>query len=398
MLNLLDDPVGIRRANADVLSLALMDARNHLLAALAAHKPTRTPAPTPGALRVAAHAGWYQEQWIGCHLQRQRGEACDPAAPRLGGIEPRIDAWLADTTETTAARAPDAATVREYLVQTLDTTLDLLASAGADDAALHFYRQALLHEDRLGETLATELQRAAPPARAARQALCLPAQRWCLGQPVGTAPGTPGLLPHNERGQWDVAVPEFEIDALPVSWARYAEFAQDGGYDRREVWSPAGWAALQAEGRRAPRHVEQLGSGTSGAVLVARASGVQRAAANQPAMHVNRFEAEAWCRWAGRRLVTEPEWEIAAHIGAGLGFVWGDVFEWVAGSARAFPHAGPAAPGCLDRLPADADNNPHGVVKGASFTTRRRWHHPRARRFVPFGHDASHVGFRSCAL
>jgi gamma-glutamyl hercynylcysteine S-oxide synthase len=381
-MNVLDDAAAIRRANADLLSLALMDTRNHLLAALAL-------SATPMALRTAAHAGWYQEHWISCHLQRQRGEACDAFAPRLGGIEPRIEAWLMQP-ETPQA-APDAATVREYLAQTLDTTLDLLASAGADDAALHFYRQALLHEDRLGETLNTALLRASPPARAPRQALCVPAQSWCLGQPVGT----PGLLPHNERGQWRVAVPEFEIDAQPVSWARYAEFAEDGGYDRRDCWTDAGWAALQAEGRRAPLHVEQLG-GTGGAVLVERAGGVQRAAANQPAMHVNRFEAEAWCRWAGRRLATEPEWEIAAHIGAGLGFVWGDVFEWVAGSARAFPDAGPVAPGALDAVPADASG--YGVLKGASFVTRRRWFHPRARRMVPFGHDTAYCGFRSCAL
>ena len=397
-MNLLDDPAAIRQANADLLSLALIDARNHLLAALAAHQHPSTHAPTPEALRLAAHAGWYQEHWISCHVQRQRGEACDAFAPRLGGIEPRIEAWL--TQPGLAHDAPDAATVREYLAQTLDTTLDLLGSAGTGDTALHFYRQALLHEDRLGEALLTALQRAAPPARAARQALCLPAQNWCLGQPAGT----PGLLPHNERGLWDVAVPEFEIDALPVSWARYAEFAEDGGYDRRESWSDAGWAAVQAQGRRAPLHVEQLGgANTGGAVLVERANGVQRAAGNQPAQHVSRFEAEAWCRWAGRRLATEPEWEIAAHIGVGQGFVWGDVFEWVAGSARAFPGAGLAAPGALDAVPAPAvEGNPsgslHGVLKGASFATRRRWMHARARRFVPLVHDTSYCGFRSCAL
>lgn len=379
----LDDPVGMRRAGRELLSLALFDSRNHLLRLLALGE-------TPAALRLAARAGWYQEYWLARHVQRSRGEACEAQGLRLASIEPRIDDWLRDD-----APPPPPDALRGYLADTLEVTLELLGALNdktEDDASLHFFRSSLLHEDRLGETLATQLPwRAAaggPPARADREPLWQPAQRWLLG----SSPG--GLVPQHERWAHEVAVPEFEIDALPVSWARYVEFAEDGGYDRRELWCEPGWAWVQQLGRRAPGRVEQL----HGGVLVARGAGaeagLQRASPAQPAMHVARYEAAAWCRWAGRRLPTEPEWEIAACQGASRGFAWGDVFEWVAGSARAWPGAGHPAPGSLDAAPLPGQ----GVLRGASFATRARWRHPKARRFAAPERDELFCGFRSCAL
>ena len=379
----LDDPIAMRRAGRELLSLALLDSRNHLLRLLALDE-------TPAALRLAAHAGWYQEHWVARHLQRSRGEACDPHGPRLASIEPASDDWLRSDLPP-----PAPGVLRSYLADTLEVTLELLAALNdriEDDASLHFFRCSLLHEDRLGETLATQLPwRAAaggPPARADREALWQPAQRWMLGSVAG------GLVPHHERWAHEVAVPEFEIDALPVNWARYVEFAEDGGYDRRTLWSDAGWAWVQQQGRRAPGRVEQLHGGVLVARGAAAASGLQRASSAQPALHVSRFEAEAWCRWAGRRLPAEPEWEIAACQGAGRGFVWGDVFEWVAGSARAWPGAGMAAPGSLDVDPVAGQ----GVLRGASFATRARWRHPKARRFAAPARDDLFCGFRSCAV
>ncbi len=381
-VNALDDPVGMRHAGRDLLSLALMDSRNHLLRLLAMDEATT-------ALRLAVRAGWYQDHWIARHVQRQRGEACDPRAPRLAGIEPQAESWLNQD-----LAPPTAEQVRSYLAEILDITLELLAAADESDAALHFYRISLLHEDRVCETLTQRLLLGAPPSRAERDALWMPGQRWMLG----SAPG--GLVPQPERWAHEVVVPEFEIDAQPVNWARYGEFSDDGGYDRREFWSDAGWAWVQQEGRRAPRHVEQM----HGGVLVMRGAGktrsLQRAPAHQPVLHATRFEAEAWCRWAGRRLPTEPEWEIAASLGASRGFVWGDVLEWCAGSARAWPGAGLTMPGNVDAaVQGDAQEAPrHGVLRGASYATRSRWAHPKARRYARPERDTLFSGFRSCAL
>jgi len=387
----LDDPHGIRLAGRDLLSLALLDSRNHLLRSLSSW-----PEPPAQALRIALDAGRYQESWIARHVQRQRGEACDPDGVRLGGIEPRIALWLSPV-----GAPPDAQTVRSYLAQTLEITLDLLAGTPDEDPPLHFFRQALLHEDRLVEALAALLQRGAPPARQQRAPLWLPANAWLLGSPR-PADGGSAWTPQSERWAHAVAVPEFEIDPQPVNWQQFAEFAADGGYDRSALWSEGGRAWLQAGAatgtRRAPRHVEQL----RGGVLVRRGgAGVLRAAAGQAAMHLTRFEAEAWCCWAGRRLPTEPEWELAASLASSRGFVWGDVFEWVAGSARAWPGAGASAPGCLDLMPAPDTRGtqpPHGVLRGASFATLPRRHHAKARRFAVPALDSAFSGFRSCAV
>jgi iron(II)-dependent oxidoreductase len=111
-----------------------------------------------------------------------------------------------------------------------------------------------------------------PPARVDREPLWLPAARLQLGSERG------GFVPDNERWADTVSVPEFEIDAQAVSWERYIEFAEDGGYDRTELWTEAGRQWLQAHARRAPRDVEQL----RGGVLLQRGGELQRAPAGQP--------------------------------------------------------------------------------------------------------------------
>ena len=92
------------------------------------------------------------------NVQRQRGEAADATRPRLASIEPRADDWFDpgchDRVQRWRLQLPDAAALRQYLAETLDTTLDLLAGADDSDAGLYVYRLALLHEDRLGEALA----------------------------------------------------------------------------------------------------------------------------------------------------------------------------------------------------------------------------------------------------
>lgn len=369
----------MRQCGRDLLSLALIDTRNHLLRLLSAGE-------SPACMRLAARAGWYQEYWLARHLQRQRGEDCDPDGPRLAGIEPRIDDWCRGEGE-----APTAAALRGYLAESLEVTLDLLAGAAEDDAGLHFFRLAVLHEDRVGELIAEQLHHGAPPQRPEREPIWMPAQVWTLGSPRGC-----GLVPRNERWAHAVPVPAFEIDAQAVNWARFVEFAEDGGYDRSEFWSAAGWEWTTTLGRRAPRHVEQL----RGGVLVQRGAkgdeGLRRAHAAAPVLHVSRFEAEAWCRWAGRRLPTEPEWELAASRASTRGFAWGDVYEWVAGRAAPFsPDAGALA-GDFGAVPEGSPAA--GVLRGASFATRSRGRHPKARRFSLVADDASFCGFRSCAL
>ncbi|MDP3082510.1 MAG: hypothetical protein Q8N44_02290, partial [Rubrivivax sp.] len=88
------------------------------------------------------------------------------------------------------------------------------------------------------------------------------------------------------------------------------------------------------------------------------------------------------------------EWQVAASSAALRGFAWGDVFEWMAGSARAYPGWAPT-PGTLDRVPALASQ---GVLRGASWMTRARQRLPSARRFAAPDSDTMFCGFRSCAF
>lgn len=396
------DPLRIRHAGADLLSLALIDSRNRTLRWLAAFEPhldelvPSTTVDPPWWL--VGHAAWFQEYWIARFPQRQRGEAADGASVRLGSIEPRYDDLFDpschDRPQRWALSCPELGALRHYLAESLETTLDLLSGSADDDAALYFYRLSLYHEDALGEALAVAAQALQLPhgeqapwlpraARAGRDALLFGAQRFMLGSTRG------GFVPANERWAHEESVLEFDIDAQAVSWAQYAEFVADGGYDDARCWSPGGRAWAQTEARRAPRYVEQMRQG----VLVRRHGQVQRTSAAQAAVHVSRHEAEAWCRWAGRRLPSEVEWELAALSGASRGFVFGDVYEWAGGSARNWPGDAGAPPG----TPA-TKSDATAVLRGGSWMTPRRWLHPRARRFVPPARDELFCGFRSCAL
>ena len=160
------------------------------------------------------------------------------------------------------------------------------------------------------------------------------------------------------------ALPDFEIDAQAVSWAQYLEFVRDGGYDEPSNWSAEGWQWVE---REAPRHVDQMRQ----SVLMQRFGKMTRVPMTQPAMHVSWYEADAWCRWAGRRLPTEAEWDEA--VKRGRGFTCGDVWEWLA-----------------DR---DAGGR---VQRGGAWLTAPRLRAPSARRVRAEAVDAGFSGFRSC--
>jgi len=380
----LDDPLALRHAGRELLGLALMDTRNLLLALL----PRLEDAADGTLRRRVLAAGAWPEWWIGRNVQRARGPAAAADLPRLPSLEPRLDEWMA------GADQPSLDELRRYLAATLELTLDLLATAAETDAGLYLFRQALRHEDRLVESLRETLRESAPPPRPDRAPLLVPARRWALGQPAA-AGGEGGYVPEAERGFEDVAVPAFEIDAQPVNWARFAEFAEDGGYDEDTLWSSAGRRWRDASGHRAPAFVEQI----TGGVVVQRGHGarvrLEKAPQQQAAAHVTRHEAEAWCRWAGRRLPLEPEWVLAAATLPRLGFAWGDVHEWVAGRARNF---GAAAEAPAPAAVLDAPRPGLGVLCGASWATLPRWRHAGARRFADPADDQHCSGFRSCAL
>lgn len=391
----------MRSAGRDWLSLALMDARTRTLGWLSVFDGLalsggleRLDPP----LWLIGHVAWYQEYWIGRHLQRRQGAAADPGSARLPSLEPSADRWFSPTASRRAQRweargLPEGEVLRRYLQATLEGTLELLEKTEDEAVALHVFRQALHHEDLAAETLAVLAQALdlSPERQSAAQAQGLTRPWRTLvrrdpiglhGQRVSLGHGEGGWAPEPERGDVTLAVADFEIDAQPVSWAQYAEFVDDGAYDERRWWTEAGWDWLEAVVRRAPRYVEQV----SGGVLARRQGRLQRMPAGQAVLHVSAHEADAWCRWAGRRLPSEAEWALAARQAGARGFAWGEALEWVAGSARALPGGVPPGQG-LTRL-----------LRGGTSQASARLVHPDARRYAAPDADEAFCSFRSCAL
>jgi iron(II)-dependent oxidoreductase len=403
----------LRHATRERLSLSMMDTRNHTLQLLAGFEQALGPylrlaAPVDATppLWLAGHVAWLAEYWIARNPQRGLGPRSPADGVRIASVEPQADPWfdprLAPAAERRRQDLPEFGSLKAYLLDTLETTLELLEGTPDEDDALYFYRMALYHEDLRGEQLVRLAQAAGvplkisvPEGQALRPPLVLPATRWTLGWPDG------GFALDIERGQETVDVPEFEIDAQPVNWSQYVEFIDDGGYDRPELWHPEGWAWLQreadAEGRRGPRYVEQIGV-ASGAVLQTMFGKPRRMGGGQLVMHVTWWEADAWARWAGRRLPTEAEWEIGALQASRRGFRWGEVREWTAGTLRPWSGFSPDA----WTETAELDGRPFfaraRVQRGASFASRTRMKNPRARWWALPEVDEGFVGFRTCAF
>jgi iron(II)-dependent oxidoreductase len=128
----------------------------------------------------------------------------------------------------------------------------------------------------------------------------------------------------NERPAHEVYLPDYWIDGGPVSNGAYLEFVRDGGYRQSEAWSPAGQRWLAESGSHAPQFWERRGDQWT----VNRFGYELPLNLREPVQHVCFFEAEAFARWAGKRLPTEAEWEKAASWDAAAGvkriYPWGD--------------------------------------------------------------------------
>jgi ergothioneine biosynthesis protein EgtB len=402
-----------RTADAPALAQHLRASRAHTLALLDAYEAALgpmlavpcTPQLNPPLWEIG-HIGWFQEFWLARNPQRRLGALADPLAARSPALLPQADALYNSSVVAHDSRwrlsLPDLNATRAYLQVTLEQTLALLAAEPSEDAALYFYRLALFHEDMHGEAavyMAQALGMALPPgllgdqpdrANGLVQSLHLPAGDWTLGYTGG------GFAFDNELGPHHVHLDAYAIDDRSVSWRRYLPFVEAGGYLDAQWWSEAGWQWLQAgQGAAAltgPRYLRQVGQG-QGATLweQCRFGQWQALDLEAPACHLSYFEAEAWCRWAGRQLPTEAQWEQAALTRAD--FDWGEVWEWTASTFDAYPgfmahpYRDYSAPWFGDRP----------VLRGASWATSERVAHPRYRNYFTPERNDIHAGFRSCA-
>jgi ergothioneine biosynthesis protein EgtB len=143
--------------------------------------------------------------------------------------------------------------------------------------------------------------------------------------PPRAAPGELRFVPHeggrrrighagegfafdNEGPAHDVLLRPFELASRLVTAGEFAAFVEDRGYARPELWLSDGFAVVEAGGWRGPLYWDREERGFSSFTLHGRRP-VDPAA---PVAHVSFYEADAYARWAGARLPTEAEWEVAA--------------------------------------------------------------------------------------
>lgn len=385
------------------LAEALQAARERSLALFAACEAALGPGlrvPCTPELNLPlwelGHAGWFADWWLARNPQRHRGVNADPQAQRAPARQAargvHADALYNSSAVAHDARwrldLPGADAVRADLAASLRDTLALLADAPEDDTGLYFFRLALFHEDMhaeaavyMAQTLGFEplASHPAPPATARRPtALHLTATDWTLGR------SGPGFAFDNELGVHGVAVNAFEIDAQPVTWAQFLPFIESGSYAQRRFWGAPGWIWRLSQERQAPRYLRQGAQGWEQQVF-GRWQPLDPAA---PASHLSAFEAQAWCAWAGRRLPTEAEWEVAAQDPR---FEWGSVWEWTASAFAPFPGFVPHP--YVDYSAPWFDGRP--VLKGASAATAPRMRHPQYRNYFTPERNDIYAGFRS---
>jgi ergothioneine biosynthesis protein EgtB len=342
------------------------------------------------------HIGWFEDHWIGRNPLRLRGNRADPEVARAAPL-PRASDRLYDSSRVAHTRRwhldlPDGETTVRQVQAIRARTLELLRRCADDDIELYFYRLSLAHEAMhleawiyMAQTLALDLRGCGlmlqPRPQQPHGELEVDTQPFVQGC------AEPGFAFDNERHAHEVRLEAFVIDAVPVTWERYLPFVQDRGYDDARWWSAEGWAWRQRQRADKPRHLMREGDAWQRAVF---GQWVDLDPA-EPALHLTAHEAAAWCRWAGRRLPTESEWECAA-VTRGDAFRWGDVWEWT--SSAFGPYPGFRAHPYRDYSQPWFDGRP--VLRGASFATRPTMRHPRYRNYFVAERDDIFAGFRSC--
>jgi iron(II)-dependent oxidoreductase len=403
-----------RLYEGDRLAHALRDARSRTLGLyahldLAVLRVPRLAIVNPPVWELA-HIAWFQERW--CLRYSPRTLSLEKPS-LLGGADALFDSSAVPHDTRWSLPYPPLAELLDYMKRTLEATLAALERTPPEQR--YFFALALLHEDMHGEALLMTLQTLglpAPPVGAKEPPASIASPARDIAFPagifeLGSAQGTREFVFDNEKWAHPVKVEAFAIADRPVTQREFADFLEDAGCETPRYWKRegSGWLARRFD----------------------RWSPIDDHA---PMVNVGLHEAQAYCRWAGRRLPTEAEWEYAARNGGAADrYPWGDepralagldlrhwgpftpaleeatsrrgmrqmiggVWEWTSSAFRPYPGFGAD--------PYQDYSQPwfetHGVLRGGCFATRARLVHNRFRNFYVAERADAYAGFRTCAV
>jgi iron(II)-dependent oxidoreductase len=366
------------------------------------------------------HLAWFQEFWT---LRTARGRA---------PLVPHSDALYDSAKVAHDSRWDLPLLDRKSTLEYLETVLERSIAALQPEDGAYFHELALFHEDMHGEAFAYTRQTLAYPDSFARPdpppTGALPGDVEVPGATyrLGAEPG-PSFVFDNEKWAHEVEVAPFRIARAPVTNSGFAAFVESGGYRDERLWSREGWRWRAACGAQKPVYWEQSDEGWAHR----RYDSLRPLPPDHPVIHVSWYEAEAFCAFAGRRLPTEAEWELAASTPAKRRFPWGDedareesanldgraggtvpvdaqpegesaygcrqmignVWEWTATSFEPYPG--------FEIDPYKEYSQPwfgtHKVLRGGCWATRARLLRNTYRNFYTPDRRDIFAGFRTCA-
>ena len=375
------------------------------------------------------HVAWFQERWC---LRLRADESLSESL--LDAADALYDSATVAHETRWDLPLPGRSATLDYQDRVLGRVLTRLEREPDNEWFLYFVQLASFHEDMHAEAFHYTRQtlgypdplNGAPAAKAKK----LKGDAEIPGgtYPVGASRNS-GFHFDNEKWVHPVELRPFRIARTAVTNRQFLEFAREGGYRRREWWSDEGWRWKEAVQAAAPRYWAEKDS----AWLERRFDKWVKLEDELPVMHVNWHEANAYCRYARRRLPSEAEWEVAASFsgdGARRRYPWGEragdeTPANLGGNGRAPVGAfadGDSFMGCRQMLgniwewtssafdpypgfvcdPYREYSEPwfgtHKVLRGGSFATPARLVSNTWRNFYTPDRGDVFAGFRTCAL